>query len=121
MSPTAACTARPLASTPGAAGEENRRLRQELARLLSLKRKFGAPMSDEMTAFLRTVEDPATFVDLAAFGFCEDAGVKQKLLETLDTHRRLQLFSAQVRAEIEAVKLRRKLQGPLGDDDVSNN
>jgi ATP-dependent Lon protease len=113
--------ARPLASTPGAAGEENRRLRQELARLLSLKRKFGAPMSDEMTAFLRTVEDPATFVDLAAFGFCEDAGVKQKLLETLDTHRRLQLFSAQVRAEIQAIKLRRKLQGPLGDDAVSNN
>ena len=112
---------RPLASTPGAAGEENRRLRQELARLLSLKRKFGASMSDEMTAFLRTVEDPATFVDLAAFGFCEDASVKQKLLETLDTHRRLQLFSAQVRAEIEAIKLRRKLQGPLGDDAVSNN
>ena len=113
--------ARPLASTPGAAGEENRRLRQELARLLSLKRKFGAPMSDEMSAFLRTVGDPATFVDLAAFGFCEDAGVKQKLLETLDTHRRLQLFSAQVRAEIEAIKLRRKLQGQLGDDAVSNN
>jgi Lon protease-like protein len=112
---------RPLASTPGAASEENRRLRQELARLLSLKRRFGATMSDEMTAFLRTVEDPATFVDLAAFGFCEDASVKQKLLETLDTHRRLQLFSAQVRAEIEAIKLRRKLQGPLGDDAVSNN
>ena len=113
--------ARPLASTPGADDQENRRLRQELARLLSLKRKFGAPMSDEMTAFLRTVEDPATFVDLAAFGFCEDAGVKQKLLETLDTHRRLQLFSAQVRAEIEAIKLRRKLQGPLGDDAISHN
>ena len=110
-----------LASTPGAAGQENRRLRQELGRLLLLKRKFGAPMSDAMTAFLRTVEDPATFVDLAAFGFCEDAGVKQKLLETLDTHRRLQLFSAQVRAEIEAIKLRRTLQGPLGDDDIANN
>ena len=74
-----------------------------------------------MAAWLRTVEDPGTFVDLAAFGFCEDADVKQILLETLDVPRRLELFATHLRAEIGALKLRRKLQGPLGDDAIANN
>lgn len=112
---------RPLACTPGASGEENRRLRNEAARLLLLKRKFDRAMPGEMTEFLQTIEDPETFVDLAAFGLCEDAAVRQKLLETLDTRRRLQLFSRRVRTDIEAIKLRRKLQGRLGDDAIPNN
>jgi Lon protease-like protein len=112
---------RPLLSTPGADAEENRRLRRELLRLLALKQKFGATMPKEMAAFLRTVEDPETFVDLAAFGYCEDETVKQTLLETLDVHRRLALFAAQIRADIEAIKMRRKLQGPLSDDAIANN
>lgn len=112
---------RPLASTPGAAADENGRLRQQLLRLLALKWKFGAPAAGELAAFLRTVADPAVFADVAAFGFCEDLAVKQTLLETLDLHRRLKLFAAQIRTEIEAIKLRRKLQGRLGDDAITNN
>lgn len=112
---------RPLASTPGAASDENRRIRREVARLLSLKRKIDAGVPGEIADFLESVEDPDTFVDLAAFGLCENAAVKQTLLETLDTHRRLQLFSREIRANIEAVKLRRKLQGPLDDEAISSN
>jgi Lon protease-like protein len=112
---------RPLASSPGAGDKDSRRLRNEAARLLLLKRKFDRAMPGEMADFLQTVEDPDTFVDLAAFGLCEDAAIKQTLLETLDTCRRLQLFSSQVRAEIAAIKLRRKLQGTLGDDAIANN
>jgi ATP-dependent Lon protease len=77
--------------------------------------------SGEMTAFLKTVEDPESFVDIAAFSLCEDAALKQKLLETLDVHRRLELFSAQLRTEIQALKLRRKLQGNLPDERISEN
>ncbi len=47
--------------------------------------------------------------------------MKQKLLETLDVHRRLQLFADQVRGEIGTIKLRRKLQGGLPDDRIPNN
>ena len=112
---------RPLASQPGAEAGENQRLRDELARLLSLKQKFGATLPAEMAAFLQTVEDPETFVDLAAFGLCDDAALKQTLLETLDLHRRLRLFTTQVRADIEAIKVRRKLQGRLPDDDIPKN
>jgi ATP-dependent Lon protease len=110
-----------LASREGAPVEENQALRRELSRLLNIKQKLAAVGSGEMTAFLKTVEDPESFVDIAAFSLCEDAALKQKLLETLDVHRRLELFSAQLRTEIQALKLRRKLQGNLPDERISEN
>ena len=74
-----------------------------------------------MAEFLRTVEDPEVFVDLAAFSLCENSALKQKLLETLDVHRRLEMFARQLRGEIEALRLRRKLQGGLPDERISDN
>lgn len=112
---------RALASEPGATESENQFLRQELSRLLALKLKLGATGSGEMAAFLKTVDDPEAFVDIAAFSLCDDARLKQKLLETLDVHNRLGLFSRQVRVEIANLKLRRKLQGALPDDQIPNN
>jgi Lon protease-like protein len=112
---------RALASNAGASLDENQALRRELARLLSLKMKLAATGSREMTAFLKTVEDPEAFVDIAAFSLCEDTGLKQTLLETLDVHRRLELFGAQLRRDIDSLKLRRKLQGRLPDDRISGN
>jgi Lon protease-like protein len=112
---------RALASSPGAPVDENDRLRRELARLLSLKLRLAATDAAEMTDFLKTVDDPETFVDIAAYSLCENPVVKQKLLETLDVNRRLQLFTQQVRSEIGSIKLRRKLQGGLPDDRIANN
>lgn len=110
-----------LSSEPGGSAQQNEGLRKELARLLGVKNRLAAGESSEMTAFLKTVHDPEAFVDIAAFSLCESNSLKQKLLETLDVNRRLTLFSGQVRAEIENLKLRRKLQGKLQDDDVPNN
>lgn len=112
---------RALSSEAGATLGENESLRRELARLLGLKNKLAVSGASEMTAFLKTVDDPEAFVDIAAFSLCEDALLKQKLLETLDVHRRLKLFGSQLRAEIEALRLRRKLQGPLADDRIEGN
>jgi ATP-dependent Lon protease len=112
---------RALSSQPGATEPENQHLRRELARLLNLKTKLAAAAGHEMASFLKTVEDPEAFIDIAAFNLCEDTVLKQKLLETLNVHRRLQLFSAQLRTEIESLKLRRKLQGHLPDSDIANN
>ncbi|MDB6095076.1 MAG: peptidase lon domain protein [Verrucomicrobia bacterium] len=112
---------RALESDPVKDAAENVRLRTELARLIGLKQKFGAPMPAEMADFLRTVDDPEVFIDLAAFSLCENSALKQKLLETLDVRRRLELFSQQLRYDIEAIRLRRKLQGGLPDDRISSN
>lgn len=117
---------RALASQPGASEDDNTELRRKLARLIALKNKLAAtgnPQSGpgEMAAFLKTVDDPEAFVDIAAFSLCEDTKLKQTLLETLDVHRRLELFSERMRGEIADLKLRRKLQGRLGDDRISDN
>lgn len=112
---------RALASEAGASQEENMALRQELSRLLGVKQKLGAGGSTEIAAFLKTVEDPEAFVDIAAFSLCDNPRLKQKLLETLDVHHRLELFRRQIRSEIDDLKLRRKLQGLLPDDQIPNN
>jgi ATP-dependent Lon protease len=112
---------RPLVSEPVKDRAEAIRLKTELARLIALKQKFGAPMSTEMAEFLRTVEDPEIFIDLAAFSLCENSAMKQRLLETLNVTRRLELFSRQLQDDIEGIRLRRKLQGSLPDDRIANN
>lgn len=111
---------RALASEPGAETEENVRLRTSVARLLTLKQRLGGGAS-EFTRFLKTVEDPETFVDLAAFSLCDSPALKQRLLETLDVHERLVIFGQHLRLEIDSLKLRRKLQGNLSDDEIANN
>lgn len=112
---------RALTSEPGASAEENLRLRAELARLINLKLKLAATRASEFTSFLKTVADPETFVDIAAFSLCENPALKQTLLETLDVHRRFELFNRELRHDIEQIKLRRKLQGGLPDERIADN
>lgn len=112
---------RALASEPGGDAADNARLRSEMARLLGLKQKLGASLPAEITDFLRNVDDPETFVDLAAFSLCDDQRFKQKLLETLDIRARLGLFNHQLRADIDTLKLQRKLQGRLPDERIAEN
>ncbi len=96
-------------------------LRGEVMRLLALRRRLGTPMPKGMAKFLNSIEDVDAFADIAAYNLCENSLLKQQLLEAIDTGRRLQLFAAALKAEIEAQRLRRKLQGPLGDDHILDN
>jgi len=112
---------RALSSSPGATPDENARLCQSLSRLIITKQRLGGPVPKEFTQFLKTVDDPEAFVDLAAFNLCESAVLKQKLLETLDVHARMELFSSRIRTEIDTIKIQRKLQGHLSDDQIPHN
>ncbi len=112
---------RALSSDPGAEPEENVRLRARLSRLLSTRLRLSGEGVDHLTKFLRTVEDPETFADLAAFNLCGDARLKQKLLETLNVHERISLLCDWARREVDSLRLRKTLQGDLADEDVSNN
>ena len=98
-----------------------RSFRKDLGKLILTKQRLGGPIPREFAQFLTTVDDPETFVDLAAFSLCEDTRLKQRLLETLSVHRRLELFASQMRTEINEIKLRRKLQGTLDDEDIALN
>ena len=111
----------PIATTAGTHHAELEILRLEVMRLLSLRRRLGTPAPKGMTRFLESIDDIDTFTDIAVFNLCDDSATKQRLLETLETRRRLQLFAASLKTEIETQRLRRKLQGHLSDDHIVDN
>ncbi len=112
---------RVLNTDPGGPPAEAAVLRSELVRLLGLKQRLGSTPPREITDFLKNVDDPGTFADLAAFSLYDEPAFKQKLLETLDLRARLRLLNNHVRGEIEALKLHRKLQGRLPDLRIDQN
>jgi ATP-dependent Lon protease len=112
---------KPLSSTAGGNHNDLEGMRTEVMRLLNLRRRLGTPAPKGMTQFLESIEDFDTFADVAAFNMCSDDDFKQRLLEELDTSRRLQLFAQQLKSEIGDQRLRRKLQGHLPDDGIVNN
>lgn len=111
----------PITTTAGTHHAELEILRLEVMRLLNVRRRLGTPVPKGMTQFLESIEDIDTFADIAAFNLCENNAVKQRLLETLETRQRLQLFATSLKSEIETQRLRRKLQGHLPDDHISHN
>jgi len=110
-----------LASVRGATESENSKLRHRVERLIALKSQLGASMPKGFSQYLKTVDDPEAFVDLAVFTLCEDPDLKQRLLEILDVRQRLELFGRVLRADIDQISLHRRLQGDLPADDISNN
>jgi ATP-dependent Lon protease len=111
----------PVTTTAGTHHAELGMLRIEVMRLLNLRRRLGTPALKGMTQFLESIDDVDSFADIAAFNLCESSALKQQLLETLETSRRLQIFAAALKAEIAGQRLRRKLQGPLSDDHIVDN
>lgn len=110
-----------LSSSPGTSHTALECLRAEVLRLVNLRRRLGTPAPQGLSQFLESIDDADTFADLAAFNLCDDGDFKQTLLETLDTGRRLALFAQRLKSEVEAIRLRRKLQGKLPEDDIANN
>jgi ATP-dependent Lon protease len=111
----------PITTTAGTNHAQLEVLRLEVMRLLNLRRRLGTPAPKGMTQFLESIDDIDTFADIAVFNLCDDSATKQVLLETFETRRRLQLFAASLKSEIEAQRLRRKLQGHLSDDNIADN
>jgi ATP-dependent Lon protease len=111
----------PITTTAGSGPAELEVLRLEIMKLIHIRRRLGSPTPKGMTQFLESIDDIDTFADIAAFNLCEDSAFKQVLLETLETHQRLQLFARTLKSEIETHRLRRKLQGPLTDEHIADN
>jgi len=115
------CAIEVLATAPGAGVTELRRQRLALLHQLNEWRELGGPVSADAMRFLRTLAEPETFLDLAAFTLCQDTMEKQRLLEELDTAARFSRFQRHLRAESARLRLARKLQGKLRDDQISGN
>ncbi|WP_404421945.1 LON peptidase substrate-binding domain-containing protein [Nibricoccus sp. IMCC34717] len=112
---------RALTSTHEGNAVEIAGLRQRVADLLTAKRRLGASIPAELLRYLVGQHDPEIFADLAAFTFCDDSAVKQQLLETLSVRDRLELLLSQLGRDVSDLRLRRKLQGRLDDEEIGLN
>lgn len=112
---------RPLTCVPGGNHTQLEIMRLEVLRLLNTRRRLGTSGPKGITQFLESIDDFDAFADIAVFNLCSDASLKQRLLEELDTRRRLKLFATQLKFEIEQLRLRKKLQGGLSEDDIASN
>jgi Lon protease-like protein len=110
-----------LPSVPGKNLETLLRLKGRLLGCIGVKRRLGETIPGEVLSFLKSIDEPDVVIDLAAFSLCEDHDLKQRLLETVDTSQRLELFIDRLRRDIADIRLRRKMQGSLDDEDVWMN
>lgn len=115
------CAIDVLPTAPGALVTELRRQRLALIHQLDELRTLGGPVSTDALRFLRSLREPETFLDVAAFTLCQDVMEKQRLLEELDTAARFSRFLRHLRAESARLRLARKLQGELPDDKIMRN
>lgn len=83
--------------------------------------RLGAAIPDEVLQFLRQIEDPENCLDLAIFTLCPSGSLKQELLETRGILARYEKFERFLRAQIEQIKLDKKLKGELDEDDLGQN
>lgn len=111
----------PLMSVPGKKRDKLLHLKGRLLGYIGVKQRLGWPISREVFSYLKSIDEPDVVADIAAFSVLDDQKLKQELLETLDTSRRLELLIRHFTSEIDDLRLRKKLQGTLDDDDIWMN
>lgn len=78
-------------------------------------------LPEEYIQFLRTLQQPGPFIDVAIHSLCQDAAVKQRLLETLSLNDRFALFEQYLLKEEMRLMLFERLQGSTRDDEIELN
>ncbi|RKX33255.1 MAG: hypothetical protein DRP71_10665 [Verrucomicrobia bacterium] len=112
---------RPLTSSAGAEPDRLAALRHELIRLAQMKTQMGGQVPEEVMQMLDHIDDPDAMSDLAAYTLCDDPAFKQTLLESVEIKNRLLLIIRQMKADLILLRLSRKLQGDLDDDQIADN
>ena len=112
---------KPLLSNPPAAGTDLNFKRVHLNKLLALKYKELFQSDKAIVKYLKSIEDPETFLDIAAHTLCDSSELKQKLLETLDIAERFELYSERLRMDVAMQKLENKIKGDTSIDKISDN
>lgn len=96
-------------------------IRSTIVSLVKTQMRLGAAIPKEVPQFLSNIKEPENVLDLAIYTLCTSSKLKQQLLETRGILERFNKFVAHMRAQIEQMKLDRKLKGGLEDDHLGNN
>jgi len=96
-------------------------IQARLIRLVQTQMRLGAPIPKEVLQFLSNIKEPENVLDLAIYTLCASSQLKQQLLETRGILERFNTFERYLGAQIEQLKLDRKLRGGLDDEHLGNN
>lgn len=111
----------PLHSQTAEPPEDFARQRRQLLDLIVSLQDYDPAVKKEIITFLRKVEDPDAFIDLAAFSLIEDIPAKQHLLETLPLGPRYNFCEAFLTRSLRRLQMEARLRGKLRDEDILNN
>lgn len=95
--------------------------RRKILSLVKEQEHLTAALPPEYVDFIRSIEQPEAFIDVAAQAFSISPSIKQTLLETLSIPRRFQLLLQHLKLECDRHDLFRRLQGSTLDDDIGRN
>lgn len=96
-------------------------LRDQILAILSGQPELTSGLPEEYIDVLSSMDQPEPFIDVAIHSLCQDAQVKQRLLETLSLQDRYTVFEQFLLKEQARLELYRRLQGETRDDEIDLN
>lgn len=111
---------------PSAAGEEetdesHAEVREHILSVIEAEPELRPGLPPEYIDFLRSLTQPAPFIDVTIHSVCQSAEVKQRLLETLSLSARYRVFDDFLSREQEKLQLFQRLQGETREDEIDLN
>lgn len=104
-----------------AGGTPDPELREHILSMINQEPALTSGLPQEYVEFLHALDEPAPFIDVAIHSICQDARIKQRLLETLSLHDRYAIFEQFLMKEQRRLELFQKLQGDTREDEIDLN
>ena len=109
----------PSDDTGGNPSHEN--IRTQILSHIERKPELTQGLPEEYVQFLKSLMQPAPFIDVAIHSICQDPVVKQRLLETIPLFDRYEVFEQFLVKEEARLELFDRLQGSTRDDEIDLN
>ncbi|KAF0095681.1 MAG: ATP-dependent Lon protease [Puniceicoccaceae bacterium 5H] len=111
----------PLQSQYSVTLQAARQMQEEAVQIIREEPALQSEAPEELLDCLAKVEDPATFADLAASTFCEDACLRQDILNSIEVGKRYDILLNFLRQESHRRNIQSLLQGRTRDDEIERN
>jgi Lon protease-like protein len=100
---------------------ERMELRKHILSILDEEPELTSGLPEEYVDFIKSLEKPAPFIDVAIQSICHCTAVKQRLLETLSLTDRYEIFEQFLLKEQNKLRLFQQLQGKTREDEIDLN
>lgn len=100
---------------------EKEKMRGQILSIIEGEPGLVSGLPDEYLDFIKSLEKPAPFIDVAIHSICHCTTVKQRLLETLPLIDRYAIFEQFLLKEKSKLQLFQQLQGDTREDEIDLN